>query len=106
MTYTLVVSHTDTEYILTLIPNPDDPLEPHPRYRGPILINPGGPGGSGVDTIIRAGDLLAEILSDEFDIVGFDPRGVARSTPKVMFFDNVGKGERETWAGTNVDVLR
>ncbi len=48
---------------------------------GSLVVNPGGPGSSGVD-YARAADL---IVSDEvrarFDIVGFDPRGVGRSAP-------------------------
>ncbi|KAF7360212.1 hypothetical protein MVEN_00750000 [Mycena venus] len=46
-----------------------------PLYRGPVLINPGGPGGSGVDFIAIGGSKLAQIVGPEFDIVGFDPRG-------------------------------
>lgn len=45
-------------------------------YKGPILFNPGGTGGSGVDFIQgRQGELLSEIVGPAFDIVGFDPRG-------------------------------
>ena len=44
-------------------------------YRGPVLFNPGGPGGSGVDLILSTGDALGIILGDGFDIVSFDPRG-------------------------------
>ncbi|GIG70668.1 alpha/beta hydrolase [Phytomonospora endophytica] len=48
---------------------------------GSLVINPGGPGGSGVDFAAYLAETLpAEILS-RFDIVGFDPRGVSRSTP-------------------------
>ncbi|WP_239096132.1 alpha/beta hydrolase [Micromonospora lutea] len=53
---------------------------------GSLLINPGGPGGSGVDTAVylsfgeRFGGLPDSIM-ERFDIVGFDPRGVARSSP-------------------------
>ncbi|WP_438941276.1 alpha/beta hydrolase [Micromonospora craterilacus] len=53
---------------------------------GSLLVNPGGPGGSGVDTAVylsfgeQFGGLPDTIL-DRFDIVGFDPRGVARSSP-------------------------
>jgi pimeloyl-ACP methyl ester carboxylesterase len=49
---------------------------------GSLLVNPGGPGASGVDfvrdnaTAVFSGDLL-----ERFDIVGFDPRGVGASTP-------------------------
>jgi pimeloyl-ACP methyl ester carboxylesterase len=48
---------------------------------GSLFVNPGGPGGSGFDLVLFAGQSLfpAEI-GERFDIVGFDPRGVARST--------------------------
>ncbi|KAF4622312.1 hypothetical protein D9613_009057 [Agrocybe pediades] len=57
-----------------------------PSYRGPILFNPGGPGGSGVDLIQIAGDLFGAIVGPNFDVVGFDPRGISRSTPRASFF--------------------
>jgi pimeloyl-ACP methyl ester carboxylesterase len=53
---------------------------------GSLLINPGGPGGSGIDTAVylsfgqALGGLPTEI-TNQFDIVGFDPRGVGRSAP-------------------------
>lgn len=46
-----------------------------PQYRGPILVNPGGPGGSGVDLVLGAGALLSGIVGPNFDVLGFDPRG-------------------------------
>lgn len=44
-------------------------------YKGPILFNPGGPGGSGVDIILRLGSHFHQLFNQRFDIVGFDPRG-------------------------------
>jgi pimeloyl-ACP methyl ester carboxylesterase len=53
-----------------------------PRQRiGTLVLNPGGPGGSGVDLVRGVGELLPLELRARFDIVGFDPRGVLRSTP-------------------------
>jgi pimeloyl-ACP methyl ester carboxylesterase len=52
------------------------------RRIGSLFLNPGGPGGSGVDMVLQGGPFL---FSDEvrarFDLVGFDPRGIIRSTP-------------------------
>lgn len=48
---------------------------------GSLLVNPGGPGGSGVETAVYlTASLPVEVLR-KFDLVGFDPRGVGRSAP-------------------------
>lgn len=48
---------------------------------GSLLVNPGGPGGSGVDYVTNAANIVSADVRERFDIVGFDPRGVARSSP-------------------------
>jgi pimeloyl-ACP methyl ester carboxylesterase len=49
---------------------------------GSLFLNPGGPGGSGVDFARFAGPYLyGGAIQSRFDIVGFDPRGVDRSAP-------------------------
>ncbi|HRC57182.1 MAG TPA: alpha/beta hydrolase, partial [Kofleriaceae bacterium] len=48
------------------------------RKRGSVFVNPGGPGGSGVDLVLLAKSMFAELRRD-FDIVSFDPRGTGRS---------------------------
>ncbi|KAF5374279.1 hypothetical protein D9758_004550 [Tetrapyrgos nigripes] len=65
------------------------------EYRGPILFNPGGPGGSGVELILAEGRDLSSIVGPQFDLVGFDPRGVGRSEPRVSFYETAV--ERELW---------
>ncbi|PVG01812.1 alpha/beta-hydrolase [Serendipita vermifera] len=56
-------------------------------YKGPILFNPGGPGGSGVSFVLNAGKLFQTVLGVEYDIVGFDPRGVGFTTPVIDIFE-------------------
>jgi pimeloyl-ACP methyl ester carboxylesterase len=48
---------------------------------GSLVVNPGGPGGSGVDYARYADFIVGKPVRQRFDIVGFDPRGVARSEP-------------------------
>lgn len=48
---------------------------------GSLLLNPGGPGVSGYDTVAGSIDIaVTGAVQDSYDIVGFDPRGVGRST--------------------------
>jgi pimeloyl-ACP methyl ester carboxylesterase len=55
------------------------------RRIGSLLINPGGPGGSGVDVVRAVAKILPLELRASFDIVGFDPRGTNRSEPLRCF---------------------
>jgi pimeloyl-ACP methyl ester carboxylesterase len=61
------------------------------RYRGAnatasLLVNPGGPGGSGAQLVLGGfGQYMSDLLGGRFDIVGFDPRGVATSEPLRCF---------------------
>src|SRR4051794_2732038 len=54
---------------------------------GSLFINPGGPGGSGVGLVHEgaAQVIFSNEVRARFDIVGFDPRGVAASTPLRCF---------------------
>ena len=56
--------------------------------KGSLLINPGGPGGSGYDFVLDSIDYAtSERLQQNFDIVGFDPRGVGRSSAVSCYDD-------------------
>lgn len=49
--------------------------------QGSLLINPGGPGGSGLDLTEYFVTSAGEDLVGAYDIIGFDPRGVGSSSP-------------------------
>lgn len=55
------------------------PEQPQPKE--PLLLIAGGPGQSGVDWTTSAAGFLPLPLLERFDLVGFDPRGVGRSSP-------------------------
>ncbi|MCK0113731.1 alpha/beta hydrolase [Ornithinimicrobium sp. F0845] len=55
--------------------------------QGSLVVNPGGPGGSGVDYAQQAGLVLSDNVREFYDVVGFDPRGVARSAPIECYDD-------------------
>src|SRR3984957_10928371 len=58
---------------------------------GSLLLNPGGPGGSGVQFAAGILSDLPSQLHERFDIVGFDPRGGGRSRPAVWCKSNAEK---------------
>ncbi|MFJ6212295.1 alpha/beta hydrolase [Streptomyces sp. NPDC092296] len=52
----------------------------HPRI-GSLLLNPGGPGGSAVGYVEAVAASYPAAVRAGYDLVGFDPRGVGRSSP-------------------------
>uniref|UniRef100_A0A8H7K6U8 Peptidase S33 tripeptidyl aminopeptidase-like C-terminal domain-containing protein n=1 Tax=Bionectria ochroleuca TaxID=29856 RepID=A0A8H7K6U8_BIOOC len=49
--------------------------------KGSVLLNPGGPGLSGIQFVTTAGKLYQEVLGGEYDLVSWDPRGTGRTIP-------------------------
>jgi pimeloyl-ACP methyl ester carboxylesterase len=50
-------------------------------YQGPLLVNPGGPGGSGLTLAGFVASSLPAKVAAQYDVIGFDPRGVGASKP-------------------------
>ncbi|MCO4254341.1 alpha/beta hydrolase [Pseudarthrobacter cellobiosi] len=58
------------------------------KKTGSLLVNPGGPGGSGYDFVKdAAGTHFSQSVRANYDLVGFDPRGVKRSAPVTCLTD-------------------
>ncbi|CAA9396340.1 MAG: Probable exported protease [uncultured Nocardioides sp.] len=54
---------------------------------GSLVVNPGGPGAPGTEYAAAASLVFRRPLLEQFDIVGFDPRGTGRSAPVDCFTD-------------------
>jgi pimeloyl-ACP methyl ester carboxylesterase len=66
---------------------------PAGQRQGVMLVNPGGPGAAGRSLAADVGEGLSPQVASEYDIVGFDPRGVGGSSPSLScepsFFSGV-----------------
>ncbi|MXM65711.1 alpha/beta fold hydrolase [Streptomyces sp. HUCO-GS316] len=51
------------------------------KRRGAILFNPGGPGGEGLEMPVMMKEMMPKKVREQYDLIGFDPRGVGRSSP-------------------------
>ncbi len=61
---------------------------------GSLLVNPGGPGGSGWDFVNYSAQYAASAnLLESFDLVGWDPRGVGQSTPVTCFTESTDRDQ-------------
>lgn len=74
-----------------------------PTFGGSVIINPGGPGGSGTDEILWAGygmrDNIIDSEDHHYEVIGFDPRSVHHTTPSVSCFSS--EWDREVWEHRN-----
>lgn len=68
---------------------------------GSLFVNPGGPGGSAADFVSTVVSRLPAEVASHFDVVGFDPRGVAESEHvSCMTADET----QRAWAGVSAGV--
>ncbi|MFF4172435.1 alpha/beta hydrolase [Streptomyces sp. NPDC001744] len=79
-------------------------------FQGPLFVNPGGPGGSGRGMAGYVASALPPEVAAQYDVIGFDPRGVGRSEPALDCLpghfapvrpDSVPRGSRAERAGVN-----
>ena len=86
-----LAEHPDEAHAyIAIIKYASDPID-YPEYSeswgGPIIFNPGGPGGSGVSFVLDTGPNLQTMVGPQYSIIGFDPRGVNHTRPAVSCFD-------------------
>ncbi|MFD5553343.1 alpha/beta hydrolase [Streptomyces sp. NPDC127068] len=71
------------------------------KRHGVLLFNPGGPGAEGLSVPLDMAAKLPASVLDKYDLIGFDPRGLGRSSPlncgftqeEDQFFDSPYKPE-------------
>ncbi len=56
---------------------------PAAKRQGILLVNPGGPGASGLGMAAFVASGLTPAVASEYDIIGFDTRGVGSSVPAI-----------------------
>jgi pimeloyl-ACP methyl ester carboxylesterase len=66
---------------------------PDDQYQGVMLVNPGGPGGSGLIFSIL-GFFVPSGAGEAYDWIGFDPRGVGSSVPALSCVPDYAAGPR------------
>ncbi|HEY0813894.1 MAG TPA: alpha/beta hydrolase [Pseudonocardia sp.] len=66
---------------------------PDAKAQGPMLVNPGGPGGSGL-ALAALGQAVPNHAGDAYDWIGFDPRGVGSSRPALSCIPTYGGFDR------------
>jgi pimeloyl-ACP methyl ester carboxylesterase len=69
------------------------------KYQGIMLVNPGGPGGSGL-TLSTLGSAVPNDAGDAYDWIGFDPRGVGSSIPSLTCNGDYFAYDRPTYVPT------
>jgi pimeloyl-ACP methyl ester carboxylesterase len=74
---------------------------PRSRQQGILLVNPGGPGGSGLSLAVAVAQGLAPGVTADYNIVGFDPRGVGSSVPALSCDPGFFSGARPNYIPAN-----
>ncbi|KIP07581.1 hypothetical protein PHLGIDRAFT_117972 [Phlebiopsis gigantea 11061_1 CR5-6] len=71
---------------IAVLMSPSNYSSGDPNYLGPMLFNPGGPGGAGTSYVVTNDAYFRQVIGPQYDLVGFDPRGIGASTPPLALF--------------------
>jgi len=74
---------------------------PASQQQGIMLVNPGGPGGDGLPLAAEVAQGLSRGVAADYDIVGFDPRGVGSSVPALSCDPGFFSGVRPNYIPAN-----
>jgi pimeloyl-ACP methyl ester carboxylesterase len=74
---------------------------PPSQQQGVMLVNPGGPGGSGLSLAAEVAQGINPSVARDYDIVGFDPRGVGSSVPELSCEPNFFAGPYPNYIPAN-----
>ncbi|KAK2056536.1 hypothetical protein LY76DRAFT_576156 [Colletotrichum caudatum] len=76
---------------LAIIKLPAKVPDHDPAFGGTIFTNPGGPGGSGVNLLLRKGHDMQHTVDDnkKYEVLSWDPRGVQFTTPKADCYEDL-----------------
>ena len=78
---------------------------PDSQFQGVMLVNPGGPGGSGL-TLSVLGEYVPKDAGKAYDWIGFDPRGVGSSEPAVSCDPDYAGYNRPAYVPTSKSIER
>ena len=76
---------------------------PDDEYQGIVLVNPGGPGGSGLVYSVL-GQFVPDDAGASYDWIGFDPRGVGASVPALSCDPDYNAGPRPPYDPTSLGI--
>ncbi|KAI1155728.1 alpha/beta-hydrolase [Nemania diffusa] len=107
--------HHKVHLALVMVTGAGRTQDPSTYAEAPLLLNPGGPGGSGALLVQLRAASLQLFVGSQHDIIGFDPRGVGASTPKADCFaspnssngvsgSNVAYMNRLTWLASGQGI--
>lgn len=89
---------------LAIVKQPAVVATSSPSFRGTVLVNPGGPGDSGVLHLLRNGEYMQKMMDTDdshYEVLSFDPRGMTLSVPSGDCFTNeVARALGEAQLGT------
>jgi pimeloyl-ACP methyl ester carboxylesterase len=74
---------------------------PAAQQQGYLLVNPGGPGASGLSLAADVAAGLDPTVASEYNVIGFDPRGVGSSVPALHCDPSFFAGVRPDYIPAN-----